>query len=56
MSVHFVRYSYQQAFFDTPTVAHFAVAAKDPASAVSAVERQYRGHAVRVEYIATLTR
>ena len=55
MSVHIVRYSYQQAFVDTPTVGHFAVAAKDPASAVSAIERQYRGYAVHVEYVATLT-
>jgi hypothetical protein len=56
MSVHIVRYSYQQAFFDTPTVGHFAVAAKDPATSVSAIERQYRGYAVRVEYIATVAR
>jgi hypothetical protein len=37
-------------------VGHFAVAAKDPAAAVSAIERQYRGYTVRVEYIAAVAR
>jgi hypothetical protein len=56
MGIHIVRYSYKQVFFDTSTVGHFAVAAKDPAAAVSAIERQYRGYAVRIEYIATVAR
>ncbi len=56
MSVHIVRCSYLQAFFGTPTVGHFAVAAENPAAAISAIERHYRGYAVRIEYIATVAR
>lgn len=56
MSVHIIRYSFRQAFFDTPTVGHFTVEANDPASAVALIERQYRGYAVRVEYIETVAR
>jgi hypothetical protein len=56
VSVHIVRYSFKQANFDTPTVGHFAVVASDPAAAVSSIEHQYCGFAVRVEYIATISR
>ena len=56
MSVHLIRYTWQQAGFETPTVGHFAVAAKDPATAVAGIERQYRGYPVRVEYITTFAR
>ena len=56
MSTHHIRVSYQQAFFDTPTVCNFSVAAKDAASAVSAIRHHYRHYSVQVEFIATFNR
>jgi hypothetical protein len=53
MSAHLIRCTWQQAGFDTPNRMHFSVLAKDPASAVADVKRQYRGYAVCVEYITT---
>jgi hypothetical protein len=54
MTIHIIRLSYQQAFFDTPTIGHFCVEAEDAAAAVSDIQRCYRHYLVQVEFIATL--
>lgn len=56
MSVHLIRFTWQQAGFPDPNVGHYAVLAKDPASAVADVQRQFRGVSARVEYITTFGR
>jgi hypothetical protein len=56
MSVYLIRFTWQQAGFPDPNVGHFAVMARDPASAVAGVRWQYRDYPVRVEYITTFGR
>jgi hypothetical protein len=54
MTIHIIRLSYQQAFFDTPTIGHFCVEAENAAAAVSDIQRCYRDYSIQVEFIATL--
>jgi hypothetical protein len=49
MKLHIVRLTYRQPFFDTPTVGHFIVPARDAASAICAIRRYYRDY--EVEFI-----
>ena len=41
-NLHIVRYSFKQAFFDTPTVGHFLVSAKNARSAEHVTEGLFR--------------
>jgi hypothetical protein len=53
-SNHIVRVRYQQAFFDTPSIHHFAVTAESAGEAVSMIKRAYNKYQVEVYFIATL--
>jgi hypothetical protein len=52
LSGHIVRYSFPQAYFDTPTVGHFVVFADSAAAAVQSVRDSFKAHFVTVEYVA----